>query len=202
MQLAQMSSGASCRPLSLFASTRYSSRDLFPGDDAHANKTPQRLIKYVATSGSTHQMIKYRKALRSRVSCNELQYARPFSRESPRQLGSSATDLYGTTVKCQIPVRSRWEMPRSTGKRSPGPRRRSIHSPTFRNITLEEFRYYLWLSWLIPVAAGIEPDLRWIYGSRQKGTGLIPATRFGAPPISRGRPAEMAAMSPDPRDME
>jgi hypothetical protein len=54
MQLAQQSTGASCMPVSLFAGTRYSSRELFPGGDAHANNASQSVIKYRATSGSTH----------------------------------------------------------------------------------------------------------------------------------------------------
>ncbi|MFD1368804.1 hypothetical protein [Actinoplanes sichuanensis] len=53
MQLARRTTGATCMPVSLFASNRYSTREIFPSGDAHANNRSHRVIKYLATSESS-----------------------------------------------------------------------------------------------------------------------------------------------------
>ncbi|MEU4158161.1 hypothetical protein [Actinoplanes sp. NPDC026670] len=58
MQLARRSTGATCMPVSQFASTRYSTREIFPSGDAHANNASQSVIKYLATSESSDQLSK------------------------------------------------------------------------------------------------------------------------------------------------
>jgi hypothetical protein len=57
VQLARWSTGATCMPVSLFASIRYSSRRIFPSGDGHANNASQSVIKYHPTSESSGFMI-------------------------------------------------------------------------------------------------------------------------------------------------